>query len=191
MMTSQKNEALANIAGDALTLRQDLRKSAQRCHKVAAAGSPEHEVLADELREYVGIAKRLAVAVSVYLPGVSKTLQVLSRGCDRIASPVFTAWDGLDADLRAVEDAALGAIHCKPPDDYYVTLLQMAAVVGGTSKRTIRRLYDEGELPPPDIPAAKRGLAHQWRWAVVRPILEERFSRSLPETFPADRYVRS
>lgn len=75
-------------------------------------------------------------------------------------------------------------------DDYFVSLLQMAAVVGGSSKRTLRRMYDDAKLPDPDVPG-QRGKAHQWRWSTVRPILEQLFNRPLPAKFPADRFVRS
>jgi hypothetical protein len=75
------------------------------------------------------------------------------------------------------------------PPEHYVTLLQMGAIVGNTSKRTIRRMYDKGELPTPDI-HGRKGSAHKWRWTIVRPILQTRFECTLPENFPADRFIR-
>lgn len=67
------------------------------------------------------------------------------------------AFAGLPADAVDMESPFIiyrKAIEKKKPkrphDDYYVTMLQMAAVVGDSSKRTIRRMYDYGELPQPD-----------------------------------------
>jgi hypothetical protein len=75
------------------------------------------------------------------------------------------------------------------PPNCYVTLLQMAAIVG-RGKRTMRRLYDDAKLPPPAVEGTG-GKASEWIWDDVRPILEAEYSKVLPAVFPADRFVRS
>lgn len=75
------------------------------------------------------------------------------------------------------------------PVECYVTLLQMGGIVG-REKRTMRRLYDDGKLPPPVV-VGGRGRQHEWRWDEVRPILEAEYNKTLPTVFPADRFVRS
>lgn len=70
----------------------------------------------------------------------------------------------------------------------YVTLLQMAAIVNKT-KKCIQNLKYRGKLPPACIQSGP-GQAHEWKWSVVKPILEDHFCRVLPETFPSDRFVK-
>ena len=84
--------------------------------------------------------------------------------------------------------ATVAADHEPVPDECHVTLLQMAAIVN-KSKRTLRRLRDDGKLPAPDVKGGK-GRADEWLWSSVRPILNEEYSRKVLETFPSDRFVR-
>lgn len=70
----------------------------------------------------------------------------------------------------------------------YVTFTQMAAIVS-RGKRTIRRLYDSGDLPTPDV-VGKRGKPHEFLWSRVRPALESSFGKLLPEVFPGDRFLK-
>ncbi len=69
-----------------------------------------------------------------------------------------------------------------PVVEQHVTLDQAAALVG-RSKSTLRRLYDKGDLPEPDV-AGGKGKAHEWKWSTLRPLLEEAFERPLPERVP-------
>ena len=87
-----------------------------------------------------------------------------------------------DGDQEAETGKRTDAIEC------HVTLSQMAAIVN-KSKRTLERLRDNGRLSAPAVKGPK-GTAHEWRWSDVRPILEDEYRRKLPETFPADRFVR-
>ena len=94
--------------------------------------------------------------------------------------------------LTVVEFARLllgGDDAADPPDDCYVTLLQMGGIVG-RGKRTLRRLYDAGGLPLPAVEGGD-GNSHEWLWSEVRPILEKKYRKTLPKTFPADRFIRS
>jgi hypothetical protein len=70
----------------------------------------------------------------------------------------------------------------------YVTLLQMAGIVN-RSKRTLERFASKPSFPLPVVEGS-RGKPSEWRWSDVRPILESEYGRSLPEVFPADRFVR-
>lgn len=71
----------------------------------------------------------------------------------------------------------------------YVTLLQMGSIVS-RSKPTMRRLFDHGTLPPPDVTGGD-GKPHEWKWSKVRPVLEKSYNKDLPDKFPADKFVRS
>lgn len=74
------------------------------------------------------------------------------------------------------------------PPRCHVTLQQMAALVN-KSKAAIEKLKEKGKLPPADVKGGS-GRADEWNYDVVRPILESHFGRSLPATFPADRFMR-
>ena len=63
--------------------------------------------------------------------------------------------------------------------DQNVTLGQAAAMVS-RSKHTLRKRED---LPAPDVTGDK-GKANYWRWSRIRPWLEKRYGRELPEDFP-------
>jgi hypothetical protein len=66
-----------------------------------------------------------------------------------------------------------------------VTLDQMASAVS-RSKKTLERLKKDGTLPLPDVEGGG-GKRDEWHWVKVKPILEERFGRKLPEKFPTLR----
>jgi hypothetical protein len=70
----------------------------------------------------------------------------------------------------------------------YVTLVQMASIVNRT-KRTLERLVKKQDFPLPDVDGGG-GKPNEWRWAVVRPVLESEYGRKLPEVFPGDRFAR-
>ena len=64
--------------------------------------------------------------------------------------------------------------------DTYVSLDQAAAMVG----RTMGALRAYSDLPDPDIEGGGRGQRHEWLWSKIRPWLESKFGRKLPERFP-------
>jgi hypothetical protein len=68
------------------------------------------------------------------------------------------------------------------PQDQHVTLNQAAAIVN-RSKTTLRRRYDDGDLPHPDVHGGG-GNPHEWKWSKIRPVLEELYRRPLPKHFP-------
>jgi hypothetical protein len=67
-------------------------------------------------------------------------------------------------------------VPAEPP----VTLDQIGAMVH-RSKRSMERY--RSRMPPPRL-RGRRGQAHQWDWAEVRPWLEQTFGLRLPERFP-------
>jgi hypothetical protein len=67
-----------------------------------------------------------------------------------------------------------------------VNLAQAAAMVN-LSKRSLERY--KPKMPPPSAVGGK-GRADQWEWRVIRPWLQTTFGHSLPERFPADRFLR-
>jgi hypothetical protein len=195
--TSNRNRALSDIANDALTLRRDFRKSARRCHKAARAGSRDY--LDDELREYVGIAQNLFVAVAVHLEEVASSLTYLSRDCTRLTAERFSRWDEVESELAKIEIAAISAISNEPSEsierlpqskaqlDHHVTLKQLAGIVQ-KDKKTIQRLVSANKLPAPDVRGGN-GKANEWIWSKVRGPLGAEFNRPLPEIFPADQWT--
>lgn len=91
--------------------------------------------------------------------------------CRLLANPAM--WQGVTTDATAT------------PTDQYVTLDQAAALVN-RSKTTLRRRYDKGELPDPDVPGGG-GIAHEWKWSKLRPVLQRLFGRELHDRFPSHR----
>jgi hypothetical protein len=71
----------------------------------------------------------------------------------------------------------------------YVTLDQMAAMVG-RSKKTLEREGKKktSKMPRPDVQGGG-GKPHEWKWSQVRPWLMKRYGRALPEQFPTGRRV--
>jgi hypothetical protein len=65
-----------------------------------------------------------------------------------------------------------------------VTLQQAAAMVS-RSKRTLEK--HKGEMPLPRVDGGG-GRPDEWAWSELRPWLEEKFRRTLPERFPADQF---
>ncbi len=70
----------------------------------------------------------------------------------------------------------------------YVTLKQAAPLVG-RSKGTLENWKrDDPEFPPPDVIGGD-GRANEWRWSNLRPYLQTRTKRELPEVHPATQGV--
>jgi hypothetical protein len=69
----------------------------------------------------------------------------------------------------------------------YVTLDQAAALVNRSKKTLYRYLNKPGSsMPQPDVEGLG-GKAHEWRWSILRPWLEQEFGKKLPEKFPSRR----
>jgi len=66
----------------------------------------------------------------------------------------------------------------------YVTLLQCAGIIN-KGKRTLERWKQiDTKFPTPEI-IGETGGADEWSWATIRPYLEVKANRKLPEIFPA------
>jgi hypothetical protein len=72
----------------------------------------------------------------------------------------------------------------------YVTLTQIAAIVN-KAKKTLEnyKKAKKDPLPDPDIEGGG-GKQAEWLWATIRPWLERRFKRPLPEHFPPNVNLR-
>lgn len=78
-----------------------------------------------------------------------------------------------------------GAQPEKPADGFCVRLSQ-AAGVAGRSKRTLQNWQkDDADFPLPVVEGGG-GKPAEWRWGDIRPYLEKRVGRPLPEWHPAD-----
>ena len=70
-------------------------------------------------------------------------------------------------------------------DFFTVTLLQAAAVVS-KGKRTLERWQQKDpKFPLPDVEGGG-GLSNEWKWSRLRPYLEKRTGKTLPQRFPSD-----
>jgi hypothetical protein len=69
-----------------------------------------------------------------------------------------------------------------PGAEEYVTLDQ-AAAQAGRNKRTLERWSEKTPMPDPDVEGGG-GKPNEWRWSRIRPWLEQRSGRKLPEHFP-------
>ncbi len=67
-----------------------------------------------------------------------------------------------------------------------VTLKQAAAMVN-RSNRTLERLKERKGFPRPEV-LGGGSKPHEYAWSEMRPFLEKEYKRSLPETFPAQRF---
>jgi hypothetical protein len=87
-----------------------------------------------------------------------------------------------DAELAARTPAVPGPPRPPKgiPGEYFVTLDQAAALVNRT-KRTLEKL--KKQMPPPRVKGGG-GKAAEWAWSELRPWLEEKFERPLPEVPP-------
>ncbi len=73
------------------------------------------------------------------------------------------------------------------PTDH-VTLRQCAGIIK-KNKRTLERWKeDDTNFPTPEV-IGNDGTADEWLWTTIRPYLESKSNRKLPDIFPAHRAV--
>lgn len=66
----------------------------------------------------------------------------------------------------------------------HVTLLQCAGMVNRSKRQLERWKTNDADFPTPDV-LGEDGCADEWRWSAIRPYLEKKSKRTLPEVFPA------
>jgi len=69
-------------------------------------------------------------------------------------------------------------------EDQYVTLQQIATYLKRNKNHMRRELNADRAAPQPIIRGGS-GRRHEWIWSQLRPWLETRYSRALPERFPS------
>jgi hypothetical protein len=85
---------------------------------------------------------------------------------------------------KAAPDAAVESAPAPGATEQYVTLDKAAAIVQRKKKTLERALHAKGStMPQPDVEGGG-GSPHEWVWTRLRPWLEERFGRRLPERYP-------
>jgi hypothetical protein len=109
-----------------------------------------------------------------------------------MATAVAAGFPATDEGLRAwvhlrLRESVPAEVQGTAPD-CHVTLLQMAGIVN-RSKRTLERFTTKQGFPLPDVQGTG-GKPSEWRWSVVRPLLESEYGRNLPEIFPGDRFAK-
>lgn len=83
----------------------------------------------------------------------------------------------LHASAKLIQD-------CETADEIqFVTLLQCAKFVN-RSKRTLERYKTEDTAFPTPAVIGQDGKADEWKWSIIKPYLEKKCSRRLPERFP-------
>ena len=199
--------SLSEIADEARLVRNWYPGAARDYHKAAEAlqsirdmrsmgrtpRSSDAELERDGLEAYSAHAKRcaecsqrlgyLTLAVARRLPTLWPTLKLVGTDTPWHDKPDFD-WPAAIAELRAVETAALTAAEA---DRYAVTLVQAAGIVS-KSKRTLERwVKEDGDFPLPDTEGGA-GKPNEWEWSRLRPYLEKKIGRQLPERFPADPF---
>lgn len=108
-----------------------------------------------------------------------------SYGCLR-ATDVLREW--LASVKRAGESvpAAAGEQRHKPPAAGFCVRLSQAAGTIGRSKRTLEGWQAKDTDFPLPVVEGGGGKASEWEWAKLRPYLERKIGRPLPEHHPAD-----
>lgn len=83
---------------------------------------------------------------------------------------------------------ALGFEVINPAGLRQVVTAANAAAYAKVGKRTFDRALADGRLPRPDFPGRK-GQAHKWIWAHLRPQLQDLANRILEEQFPGTNFI--
>jgi hypothetical protein len=66
----------------------------------------------------------------------------------------------------------------------FVTLDKIAAIVGRKKKTLERELNKPNSaMPQPDVESSG-GKPHEWEWSRIRPWLESKYGRRLPQQYP-------
>jgi hypothetical protein len=116
---------------------------------------------------------------------------VIRAACKGISADLAKISTQLEDECVRTERAAAGRKGTTPAEashaanvESLVTLQQAAAMVS-RSKKTLERC--KRNMPMPKV-SGGGGKPDEWEWAELRPWLEERFDRKLPERFPADKF---
>ena len=67
--------------------------------------------------------------------------------------------------------------------EQYVTL-DMAAAMVNRKKRTLEEWIKRSDAPMPDVEGGG-GKPHEWKWKTIKPWLEKKSNRQLPDIYPA------
>lgn len=129
-----------------------------------------------------------AIAATMGLNEQDTEAFILGRLKNRRLSSFTRRREQLEIGARIVERIDKQQSNENPPE-CYVTLIQMASIVN-RAKRTLERLARKPSFPPPEV-QGMGGKPSEWKWSIVRPILEAEYDRHLPERFPADRFIRT
>jgi len=101
----------------------------------------------------------------------------------RIRAEVYS--DACRVLAELIDPDEVASSHLTSIPIQYVTRSQFAAIVS-RSPRTFERIKD---LPPPAI-AGGMGKPSEWIWSDIKPWLERKFGRNLPDQFPGDKFIR-
>lgn len=95
-----------------------------------------------------------------------------------------------------LRDEAVRADRLTEPDneadsmkgDHFTVTLQQVAHLVNRQKRTLERwMQNDPKFPLPDVePGSGSGRPNEWRWSRIRPYLERKTGKKLPDRHPAD-----
>jgi hypothetical protein len=138
------------------------------------------ELLGEDLLEE---AARLGLPAIIVSGTVGVTPQIAFQYARRYGARAFFGKAPFDAEGFIAKVCEV-LVRPPPPEvECLVTLDQVAALVN-RSKRSLE--HYKSAMPPPRVKGGP-GQPDEWSWAELRPWLEEKFHRRLPERFPARR----
>lgn len=87
--------------------------------------------------------------------------------------------------MKKLNEQRVDRLDCDASPQY-VTLDQSAAIVSRAKKTVERAINADRDAPKPDIEGGG-GRRHEWLWSRLRPWLENKHGRALPERYPVLR----
>jgi hypothetical protein len=118
------------------------------------------------------------------VPDAARLAHALQDGISALSDLRMAVCEWAKRRRLASPEPPAGAAGVMTLPDQYVTLDQVAALVNRSKKTLERLLADEkSKMPKPDVEGGG-GKPHEWLWSKLRPWLEEKFNRKLPEHFP-------
>jgi hypothetical protein len=178
------------FAGDQAPSKYPESYLAHRCGNVACQVG-EHPPSKRWARDLAELLRRIgfdAIAEQLNEPlhDVQDDRLVLVEELSQKIQEALKTWpDEVDQPIARKKYASSndGGRQCQ--NDFRTVTRQQAAAIVNRSPRTLERY--KKQMPKPRVPGGK-GVPAEWAWSELRPWLEEKFKRKLPESFPALRF---
>jgi len=120
----------------------------------------------------------MAAPAEVIVPALLEMISAIEDDTGPVDNGIEREWAAVRRHLQQAPGATC-----------YVDLTQCAAIVN-RAKRTLEDWKrNDRSFPIPEVEGGG-GKPCEWKWDTIRPYLSKKAGRDLPETFPADRFVR-